>query len=399
MLTKVLKNDANVDLICPSEYAVEKLMRAEKLYSFQEVTQSIQSDLDKYNIELNNLGNVQPGIKKAIDVSFSKIPVGNTTQNMNDYILPYMWGTLGIMYNVKYVTEEDLAEGWGLAWNKANNPLLENMILVKDSVRDVYAAGILYMKQYGLLPPEYQNRSNVELINCTDDILIKMVEEVLTDQRKHISGYEVDFGKDDMLNEIAYVDLSWSGDAMWAISESFDENLGIYTLDYFVPEIGGNIWYDGWVVPKTAKNKLAAMMFIDYMAIPEHAILNSEEIGYTSAVDKALMQADSKVLDILTENGYEDTAEYFADERRYPLIEDPEVFASLGVMQDYGSRNEIVVQMWERVKAGGSISLDLVWITLGIVGAGVLVACLYFAKEGLKRRPKIVKDKTNVQNA
>ena len=111
-----------------------------------------------------------------------------------------------------------------MLWNASGSELLENKILVKDSVRDTYAAAVMYMREYGLLPAGYEDMPIADLINCTDDAMLDAAKNVLTAQREHISGYEVDFGKDDMLNEIVYVDLAWSGDALWAIEESYNED-------------------------------------------------------------------------------------------------------------------------------------------------------------------------------
>ena len=212
-----------------------------------------------------------------------------------------MWGTLGLLYNTRIISEEELEEyGWGLLWNESGNPELEDMILMKDSVRDSYAAVVFYMEEYGLLPdgvsetygkPFTELTAN-ELINCTDSAILQRAEELLTAQRDHISGYEVDFGKDDMINEIVYLDLAWSGDALWAIEESeYYEDTDTYQLGYYVPE-KSNIWYDGWAVLESSDSKLAAMMFIDYMCRPDAGARNIGYIGYTSAVDQEIMKYD-----------------------------------------------------------------------------------------------------------
>lgn len=65
---------------------------------------------------------------------------------MTEYMVPYMYGTLGILYNTKVVSIEELEQyGWGVLWNEQKNERLENKILMKDSVRDTYAAAIFYM--------------------------------------------------------------------------------------------------------------------------------------------------------------------------------------------------------------------------------------------------------------
>ncbi|MBO4554377.1 MAG: extracellular solute-binding protein, partial [Clostridia bacterium] len=352
MMTKVLKGDANVDLICPSDYAIEKLMKAGCLLSQKDIYDEIKPKLDELGIDLEGMsslsddlsvdaGNIDKEVLSVIAETFSEVKVDD--KPYTDFMTPYMWGTLGILYNVNVVSEEELEEkGWGILWNVKGettgwNAKLENKILMKDSVRDTYAAAVLYMKEYDLLPEGYEDYSISELINCTDDDMLKAAEKVLTEQRDHISGYEVDFGKDDMLNEIVYADFAWSGDALWAIEESYDEKTDEYLLGYYVPEIGSNIWYDGWCIPTSVNNKLAAMMFIDYMCQPMSAARNSMEIGYTCAVDKEILRNDDEVCEFLEENEY-DVDEYFEDEGRYPEINE-----SLGVMRDFGARGEALV--------------------------------------------------------
>ena len=203
MMTKVLNDDANsVDLICPSEYAIQKLMANGRLSSITDLVEEYKDEYDFNNLHLGTTHNSDATFVNAIEREFSGISTGNGTGDMADYMVPYMMGTLGILYNVQYVTEEDLEAGWGLLWNASGSEKLENMILVKDSVRDTYVAAVMYMREYGLLPEGYEDMPIAKLINCTDDPMLEAAMDVLTAQREHISGYEVDFGKDDMLNEI-----------------------------------------------------------------------------------------------------------------------------------------------------------------------------------------------------
>lgn len=404
MMTKVLKGDANVDLICPSEYSIQRLLTANCLESekglytelvaeygedtFPNLT-SIYTYINDKSDENKAACAIEPSVLNKVGDAFSSIVrVDGVTCNMLDYMVPYMWGTLGILYNVNYITEEELDEyGWGVLWNIEQNEKLENMILMKDSVRDSYAAALYYMYEYDLLPEQYKSLSIQELMECTDDEMLDVAEKVLTEQRDHISGYEVDFGKDDMLNEIVYADFAWSGDALWAIEESYDEDTDEYMLDYYVPECCTNVWYDGWAIPSCVNNKLAALMFIDYMCNPMSGARNSMEIGYTSAVNKELLFNDDEVKEFLEENEY-DIDEYFEDERRYPNIEDPDTYAKLGVMKDFGDKTEALVQMWQRAKSGSGVEPSL-YITLGII-AGIigLLILVYLISRWVKLIPK-----------
>lgn len=366
MITKIKTGAAEVDVACPSEYAIQRLYEDNLLLKLD------WSDTSLYK----NVNNVDSQIIETIDSTF-KVADGK----FSDYMMPYFWGTLGILYNPEFVTEDDLAKGWGLLWNENNNPALNGKILMKDSIRDTYAAAVLYLKEYDKLPKGYENKSTAELINCTDDIMLSAAEAVLKEQKSIIKGYEVDFGKDDMLQKTAYVDLAWSGDAIYAIECGAEEGV---TLDYLIPEIGANIWYDGWVIPTTCKNQTAAQIFIDYMNTPSVAAANMMEVGYSSAVDKELIKADSAAIAVIEENDY-DIDEFFSYKPRYPEITD-----KLGVMEDYGERNDACVAMWERVKSEGNSTL---MIAVGVVVAAAVVIVIIFAAvkvtSGKKRRRKV----------
>lgn len=427
MMTKVLKNDAPVDLICPSEYAIEKLMLAGCLENQFDIYTEIAPQLEEYGLSLTNMSSLKKGYgnleSEVIDVignMFGAIEdeSGSNVYDMTEYMVPYMWGTLGILYNKNIVTRQELEQhGWGVLWNVQNNRKLENKILMKDSVRDSYAAAVFYMYENTVnnrtvhtLPDGISPTYNLpfteltvqQLINCTDKEMLNAAEKVLTEQRDHISGYEVDFGKDDMLNQIVYADFAWSGDALWAIDESYNKKTDTYLLDYYVPPVASNIWYDGWVIPTSVKNKLAAMMFIEYMCRPMSGIRNSMEIGYTSAVAKDILADDGDVAEFLIDNLYRDeedpefeydedealecVEDYFADERRYPVIDD-----TLGVMRDFGKDNETLVQMWQRAKSGAGVENSLWWIILVIVLAIGLALGVYFCIQALKFRPRKIR--------
>lgn len=432
MLTEIIKGDSKIDLMCPSEYAIQKLLVNN---SIQKLDWShLPDDVENYS------GNINAEIRDKIDGVFSNIAVGDTEVNMNDYFIPYMWGTLGILYNTNYVTAEQVAEaGYGILWNKTGIEELNGKILVKDSIRDIYVAAVMYLYEENLLPEQCKGMTVEELINSTDSDLVKAVEKVLQEEREVIKGYEVDFGKDDMVNEIAYVDLAWSGDAMYAIEEATDDE-GNSFLDYYVPESGGNIWFDGWVIPKEnddyTPNYKEAYMFLNYLCRPDIAMRNVIEIGYAGAEDPAIytpLLEDETYMDLLltpetfelgedgeldltwnktwerlddefaeddnyyalsglisllecyeivdSETGEKDADEitefigegFFDDERRYAVISNP----SLGMMRDFGDKNEGIVEMWESVKSSSEsdnwVILGIIIGVLGLAAAGVII--------------------------
>ncbi|MGN0782717.1 MAG: extracellular solute-binding protein [Christensenellales bacterium] len=366
MLAKVMNGDAVVDVIAPSEYAIEKLLQNDLL-----------EKIDKSKV--STMSNVNESIYEVVRSVFGTFTTnGGETVDITEYFVPYMWGTLGILYNADVVTQADLDKGWGLLWNENGNEALNGKIFMKDSIRDSYCAAVMYLKEYDMLPDAHKNKSVQELMNTNDDAMLAAVEQLLTRQKTVLKGYEVDFGKQEMISEKGLVDLAWSGDALYAIEEA-EATSSAPRLDYFVPDVGGNVWFDGWVVPKNAKNKEAANYFIAFLNEPEIAMSNMLEIGYTSAVDKTVLQSNQAALALLAEAEY-DVDEFFADARRYP-----EITENLGVMKDFGARNDVVVAMWERVVSSNT-DLTTLWIIIGVVAALVIVGIVIFAVRRSKNR-------------
>lgn len=366
MLAKVMNGDAVVDVIAPSEYAIEKLLQNDLL-----------EKIDKSKV--STMSNVNESIYEVVRSVFGTFTTnGGETVDITEYFVPYMWGTLGILYNADVVTQADLDKGWGLLWNENGNEALNGKIFMKDSIRDSYCAAVMYLKEYDMLPDAHKNKSVQELMNTNDDAMLAAVEQLLTKQKTVLKGYEVDFGKQEMISEKGLVDLAWSGDALYAIEEA-EATSSAPRLDYFVPDVGGNVWFDGWVVPKNAKNKEAANYFIAFLNEPEIAMSNMLEIGYTSAVDKTVLQSNQAALALLAEAEY-DVDEFFADARRYP-----EITENLGVMKDFGARNDVVVAMWERVVSSNT-DLTTLWIIIGVVAALVIVGIVIFAVRRSKNR-------------
>ncbi|HQC54499.1 MAG TPA: extracellular solute-binding protein [Clostridia bacterium] len=368
MLTQVEKSGETIDLVCPSEYAIEKLLRA-----------GLLKKIDKTKIA--TIGNVDPAFYGKVETEFAEIPVGGKVENMSNYFVPYMWGTLGILYNSDVIKQEEAeGAGYGLLWNNINKKELKKKILLKDSVRDTYVAGALYLKENDRLPEKYKTYSVEKLINTTDAELLAAVEAALIEQKKDLKEYEVDQGKGDMVKGSAYVNLAWSGDALYAIEEALENDIN---LEFFVPEVGGNIWFDGWVIPTTCQNYDAALKFIEYNCLPEVAIANALEIGYTCGINPEVLKANADVKAALTEEGF-DVNEYFADEDRYPDMTN----VNLGMMKDFGDSQSEVMAMWERVKATKTSSV--LWIVLGsVAGALVIIVVLIVIikkKKGAKGR-------------
>ena len=399
MLAKIENGEADFDVVCPSEYIIERMLRNELLLPI--LTPEFVEEIDAKGI--NYFDCVSPYIKEQFGLL--EAPEGI---NPNDYSVGYMWGTTGILYNKNYVSEEE-ASSWALMFDER----LKDKIFVKDAFRDVYSPMLIYAKTLnaraeGLLAEdEILDIDTIhELMYDSSDDSIALVESYLKRMKELVAGWEADFGKEMMTQEKAWINLMWSGDAVWAIDEasSVDVELG-----YTVPKEGSVVWFDGWVIPKYARNLRAARYFIDYMCLPENAIRNMDATGYVSVV------ATQEVFDALEDLCYaepeiSDLSYLFVDSEGNPiegsdsvmadpvLYPDRSVIARCGVMHDSGDRTDKMLEMWSRVK-GDNLSVGMfvgiiVFFSVLLVWGVWRKVDAYRKKQRLKKRRHHAKSRT-----
>lgn len=350
MLTEIEIGKEDYDVICPSEYIIERMLRNNLL-------QPINKDL------------VPDSIRAFENVSPFAVGMFNRmswTVNVSDYAVGYMWGTTGFLYNPAFVSDEEVS-----SWSALLNPKFRGKIFMKDAFRDVYSVMVLYAYRDDL---EAGRVTAAELIGNVTQERIDTVEAVLMAAKDNFAGWEVDFGKEEMAKGNAWLNLSWSGDAQWAIVES--EKVGL-ELRYIVPQEGSNVWFDGWCIPVYAKNTKAATYFINYMCLPQNAIANMEEIGYVSVV------ATPEVMEYMTDDDISETYDvtYFFGEGADSLHVNPvfypdrSVIERCALMHDAAENTEALLSMWNRVK-GDNLSMGMI-VFLVVVVVALLGFFLY----------------------
>ncbi len=350
MLTEIEIGKEDYDVICPSEYIIERMLRNNLL-------QPINKDLVPDSIRA--FENVSPF---AVSM-FNRM---SRTVNVSDYAVGYMWGTTGFLYNPAFVSDEEVS-----SWSALLNPKFRGKIFMKDAFRDVYSVMVLYAYRDDL---EAGRVTAAELIGNVTQERIDTVEAVLMAAKDNFAGWEVDFGKEEMAKGNAWLNLSWSGDAQWAIVEA--EKVGL-ELRYIVPQEGSNVWFDGWCIPVYAKNTKAATYFINYMCLPQNAIANMEEIGYVSVV------ATPEVMEYMTDDDIPETYDvtYFFGEGADSLHVNPvfypdrSVIERCALMHDAAENTEALLSMWNRVK-GDNLSMGMI-VFLVVVVVAVLGFFLY----------------------
>ena len=253
MYTIVTTEGSDFDIIFPSDYMVERLIKEDRLNAINYDNISNAQYLNNFNLEQSH----DPG---------------------NKYSVPYTWGTVGILYNKTLVPTPPTS--WSALWDDQ----YAGKIYMYDSMRDSIAVALLYLG--------YD-------INTRDEAQLAEAVEALKTQKPLVQGYGSDEMRDSMINGSGALCVTYSGDAVFSMLES--ENLG-----YAVPDEGSNLWFDCMVIPKTSQHQEAAETFINFLLDPEVAKINTEYIGYSTPHNKALEMVDQWYKDNNAYNPAED---------------------------------------------------------------------------------------------
>lgn len=236
MFPKVSAGAVSYDVICPSDYMIQKMIDNDLLmeldYSKMPNTANIGAQYFEQSEQFD------PG---------------------NKYSVPYCWGTVGILYN-KTMVDEPITK-WADLWD----PKYENNILMQNSVRDAMMVA-LKLKGYSM--------------NTLNQAELDEAGAALIEQKPLVQAYVVDQVRDKMIGNEAAIGVIYSGEAIYTQRENPD-------LVYVIPEEGTNVWIDSWVITKNAQNADNAHKFIDFMCRPDIALMNFDFITYSTPNDAA----------------------------------------------------------------------------------------------------------------
>ena len=231
LYAKLRAGGASYDVIIPSEYMIARMAK--------------EGMLEEINLDnIPNFANIDPSL---VDMPYDP---------GNKYSVPYTWGTVVLVYNTWLVSEDTDVETWGLLWNEK----YKNNILMFNNPRDAYG---IALKKIGFeLNPE--NTEQIEKATLA-----------LKEQKPVVQAYVMDEIFDKMGAGEAAIAPYYAGDAITMMDENPD-------LAAAFPREGTNIFVDGMCIPKGAKQKEAAEMYINFMCEPEVGAANCEYIGYST---------------------------------------------------------------------------------------------------------------------
>ncbi len=284
MYPKIQSGAIAYDVVCPSDYMIQRM---------------IQNDL-LAEINFDHMPNY-----KYIDKTY--LEHSREFDPENKYSVPYLYGTVGILYNTTLVDEP--IDSWSCLWNEK----YKDSILMQDSVRDAFGVTLKYLGHS-------LNSTDLDELNAAKQLLIK--------QKPLVQAYVIDQVRDKMIGNEAAIGVIYSGEAHYTKSENPN-------LEYVIPKEGSNLWIDGWVIPKNAKHKENAEKFIDFLCRPDIALLNFNYTTY-SVPNTALR-------DLIEDEELKNSPIIFPDPAD---LVNCETFHYLGVEND-----AIYNQLWREVKS------------------------------------------------
>lgn len=231
MYPKIESGAAEYDVVCPSDYMIQKMIENDLL-----------SEINFDHIpNANNIGNQYYEQSQEFDPE-------------NKYSIPYCFGTVGILYNKTMVDEP--IDSWNVLWDET----YRDNILMQDSVRDAF---MVSLKRLGYS------------MNSMDNNELEEARDALIEQKPLTQAYVVDQVRDKMIGNEAAIGVIYSGEAIYTQLENSD-------LEYVIPKEGTNVWIDSWCILKNAPNKENAEAFINFLCRPDIALMNFEYITYST---------------------------------------------------------------------------------------------------------------------
>lgn len=254
MFSKIMTDAAPYDIAFPSDYMISQMI------SYDVVDKIDYSKLKKFSYDA-----FDSSLMNLIQRDCPELINKDTNGEINGYVVPYFWGTLGIMYNTENLTPEQINTIQNEEWAVLFEPSLLGDVKVGmyASARDSIASALLY-NGYSL-----NTRSEAELKKAESSLARMNYHAWATDDLK--TG--VASGKYDLA-------LVYSGDyfdTLYSLYEESDDP--VITFDMIAPT-NNNVFFDGMVMPKNSRNKDLAYKFIDFMLEFDNALANAQYVGY-----------------------------------------------------------------------------------------------------------------------
>ena len=235
LYTKLKTGGSTYDVIIPSDYMIGRL-------------------INEGMLEQINFDNV-PNFANIDDI-YKNQPYDPE----NLYSVPYTVGTVGVIYNTKYVNEADLGS-WDLLWNQK----YQGQILGIDNARDALATAMFAL--------------GID-VNTSDTAEWDRAAEYLKKAVPLYQSWAMDQNFEKMEGENAAVCVYYTGDYLTMVDDMNEASGNGDHLSMYYPEEGTNVFFDACCILKDSQNYDAAMLYLNFLMDPYVALQNAEYIHY-----------------------------------------------------------------------------------------------------------------------
>ena len=310
MYAKLTSGSVNYDVVVPSDYMIERLIKEEWLLPL-------------------NYDNI-PNIENIIPEFYGENATYDEYDKGNVYSVPYFYGMIGIIYNTNFVDAEDTGS-WELMWN----PEYKGNILQFNNSRDAFGTAQYYL--------------GID-VNTDDETEWRLALDKLREQKDIVQGYVMDEIFNKMENGSAAISAYYAGDFLTMYENNPD-------LEFFYPEEGTNLYVDAMCVPKTSRNPEIAERYINFMLSEEPAVANAEYTYYASP-NRLVMENEEYIeyMSEIKEDAYEKM--YALDRVKATSYKNlsPEKLA-------------LINDLWEELKSDIEVSPTIYILCAVIIGA------------------------------
>ena len=324
LYTKLKTGGSSYDVIIPSDYMIARLVEENMLLP----------------LNFDNIPNYE-----YIDEAYRNASYDPD----NAYSVPYTWGTVGIIYNTKFVDLADVG-GWNLLWNEK----YKGKILMFDNPRDAFAIAELLL--------------GID-VNTEDAAELQRAADRLVEQKPLVQGYVMDQIYEKMQREEAWIAPYYAGDYLMMVEEN-------EALAFNFPANGFNLFIDAMCIPTSCQNKDAAEAYINFLCDPEISGQNLEYLGYSAPQSAAKEYMDEGVAE---------------SEIAYP---DAGILArGVGFLSLSTEANQLMDDLWLNVKTEGNGRTIIIIISLALVV--VAVAAIFLVRRNRAKKRKARRGRTS----
>lgn len=297
---KLLSGGSGYDIVVPSNPFLAKQIKA-----------GVYQKLDR--TQLPQWDNLNKDLLKTLEVS----------DPGNQYSVPYMWGSIGLGYNVDKVSAllgDQPIDSWDIIFKPENiSKLHECGVAILDSPSEIIPTAMHYLG----LPANSEKPEN-----------IKQAEELLLTIRPYVTYFHSSKYISDLASGNICMAVGYSGDVYQSKARA-EEGQGNVKITYQIPKEGAGTFFDMVAIPADARHVTESHEFINYLLQPQVMADLTNYLQFPNGNEQATPLVDESI-------------------RNDPGIYPPaEVMSKLYTFPDLAAKTQrLITRSWTKIKSG-----------------------------------------------